>query len=78
MSEKLRWTRIASFGAVYEAEQAISILEDAGIAANLGDDPDAPGSPAAERPPLESVALMVPEHQAEEARELLTTEPPEV
>lgn len=78
MSETLRWTRVASFDAVYEAEQAVSILKGAGIAATLGDDPDAPASLASGRPPLETVALLVPEGQAMEARELLTVDPPEV
>lgn len=71
MSQEPRWTPVASFAAVYEAEQAVSILEDAGIAATVSDDPDDA------RPTAPAVAVLVPESRAVEARELLAEDPPE-
>lgn len=78
MPEEVRWIEIASFGAVYEADLAVAILEGAGIPAAVGSG-DHVGIFGAgfQGRTIRGVSVLVPSNRAEEARELLEEDPPE-
>lgn len=78
MPEPVRWIQVASFGAVYEADLAVAILEGAGIPATLGSGEHTGifGAGFGGRT-IRGVSVMVPSDRAEEARELLEEDPPE-
>lgn len=72
MSELLRWVPVATFGAVFEAEFAVATLEEAGIPARVsGGEHVAIFGPGYSGWTSRGVAVLVPQHRAEEARELL-------
>lgn len=79
MSDQDEWVEVASFAEVDEAETAVATLHEAGVESRVGRDPAARDEPLPpdERPPHPGVAVLVPAHQAEAAREILHDEPPE-
>jgi hypothetical protein len=78
MTEPVRWIEVATFRAVYEADMAVETLESAGIPAQVGGGEHVGIFGAGyQGPTTRGVAVLVPSHRAQEARELLVDEPPE-
>lgn len=74
MCEEVRWTVIATYAAVFEAELASGILEDAGIPAQVRGEYSGIFGAGWSGTVAKGVDLLVPEAEAEQARELLTSE----
>lgn len=72
MSEDGRWTQIATYAAVFEAEMAAARLEDAGIPTQLRGEQAGVFGAGYSGTVTGGVALFVPGPSAERARELLT------
>lgn len=78
MSEPLRWTQVASFGAVYEADLAVATLQGAGIPATVGSGEHTGIFGAGfQGRTTRGVAVLVPSNLVREAREILEEDPPE-
>ncbi|MDB4949069.1 MAG: hypothetical protein JWM27_1718 [Gemmatimonadetes bacterium] len=78
MAEPLRWTEVASFGAVYEADMAVATLESAGIPAQVGGGEHVGIFGAGwQGPTTRGVSVLVPTDRVQEAREILIEDPPE-
>ncbi len=72
MSDAGPWVQLALFRAVYEAEFAVATLESAGIPARVGAGEHSGIFGAGWRgPTTRGVAVLVPAHRADEARDLL-------
>ncbi|HET6763995.1 MAG TPA: DUF2007 domain-containing protein [Longimicrobiaceae bacterium] len=79
MANAYRWIEVATFGAVYEADIAVATLESAGIPARVGGGEHVGIFGAGYQGfTARGVAVLVPENHADDARELLMDEPPEV
>ncbi|MFW6201077.1 MAG: putative signal transducing protein [Gemmatimonadota bacterium] len=71
MSRKSAWTVIATYAAVYQAEMAASVLDDAGIPVRLSGEQAGVFGAGYSGTVTGGVALLVPADAAEAARELL-------
>ncbi|MFW6078108.1 MAG: putative signal transducing protein [Gemmatimonadota bacterium] len=74
MSRKSAWTVIATYAAVYQAEMAASVLEDAGIPVRLSGEQAGVFGAGYSGTVTGGVALLVPSDAAEVARDLLLEE----
>jgi hypothetical protein len=65
------WVEIAAYGTVLEAEFAAATLQEAGIPARVGGEHVGFFGMGYQGPTMFGARVMVPEHRAEEARQLL-------
>lgn len=73
MSRDTQWTAIATYAAVYQAEMAAGILEDAGIPVQLRGEQAGVFGAGYSGTVTRGVELLVPIDAADDARELLDT-----
>jgi hypothetical protein len=78
MSDALRWVEVVTYGAVFQADMAVAMLEEAGIPARVGGGEHVGIFGAGFQGwTNRGVPVLVPQHRAEEARELLEETPAE-